>query len=778
MNSLNSLRDKVGLSRKLIQKGHKDQLREIRIEGKRIDKQKLPKELGRYKKAEIFQAEAGKLKPGKTIGPVMVGLETKLLTEDEIAVLCRGPKFCVRRILSEERFMVECEKCYFKIRVEMRDEDEQEDPGGGQEETAQERSERIRIEKEIELAEITAKTVFNEDEMTIDYSRKRATDCKHNTCVKLPGPKNIKVEEGIELRRLTWRKIFRDYMKEFTDERGVQESNLTEGESRGLKSLQKRVKEGELVVVRTDKSGKFSLMSLEEYRRAGEVHTSKDKEVTVEFLLKNQRKINGHLSMLLKTFMVGRSHDHYERIRNLKITHSMSVAPLYLLFKDHKGWTLETGKPPPSRPVVSAGAGQNDHLSEIVSHILEPIVKMRPGGMEVTSTGDFIARVEGINKLSLPLEEIDLEEVDKELDNQARLAQERYDRWDQDRLQGDAVDQEFPSTGGPSHLNGVGAPLDQTNSRARSQPPTPPTSKNENPSETLQSPILTSGPPKMKNTAKQDLEAQQDILEQRWKEGPYNLIVQKTKLMADWSDEAIEVKEAILDWLTENEVSTLVEEGEDILDGLESLNSRGMDGVTDDVLLDVGEIVTAIIVAEDMDKPRVAKIFQKVGEKDIKKVKKTGRAEGMKKMREELRKLKNQRLAPTRRHLGDSDFEELEIKEIRRGDTARRMETGTLRSETVDNKLLQDKGTRIKVVGADVEALYPSLDAMEVAEIVYRAMLDTKVKLDNVDWAEAAKYIALTSTEQEVRLSPLRRVIPVRRKVNGTRPGITGEGLW
>ena len=94
----------------------------------------------------------------------------------------------------------------------MKDEDEQEAPGGGQEESSQEKAERIRIEKEIELAEITAKTVFNEDEMTIDYSHKRATDCKHNTCVKLPGPKNIKVEEGIELRRLTWRKIFRDYI--------------------------------------------------------------------------------------------------------------------------------------------------------------------------------------------------------------------------------------------------------------------------------------------------------------------------------------------------------------------------------------------------------------------------------------------------------------------------------------------------------------------------------------------------------------------------------------
>ena len=54
-------------------------------------------------------------------------------------------------------------------------------------------------------------------------------------------------------------------------------------------------------------------------------------------------------------------------------------------------------------------------------------------------------------------------------------------------------------------------------------------------------------------------------------------------------------------------------------------------------------------------------------------------------------------------------------------------------------------------------------------------MLETKVKFNNVEWLEASKYIALTSTEQECRLGPLKRVLPRRTKVNGTRPGITGE---
>ena len=51
----------------------------------------------------------------------------------------------------------------------------------------------------IEMAAIAiAKTVFNEEEMTIDYGRKRATYCKHNISVKLPDPKSNEIEEGIE----------------------------------------------------------------------------------------------------------------------------------------------------------------------------------------------------------------------------------------------------------------------------------------------------------------------------------------------------------------------------------------------------------------------------------------------------------------------------------------------------------------------------------------------------------------------------------------------------
>ena len=53
--------------------------------------------------------------------------------------------------------------------------------------------------------------------------------------------------------------------------------------------------------------------------------------------------------------------------------------------------------------------------------------------------------------------------------------------------------------------------------------------------------------------------------------------------------------------------------------------------------------------------------------------------------------------------------------------------------------------------------------------------MESEVKFVGMDYLEAARMIALTSSEQECRLGPLMRVLPRRRSKNGTRPGITGE---
>ena len=176
-----------------------------------------------------------------------------------------------------------------------------------------------------------------------------------------------------------------------------------------------------------------------------------------------------------------------------------------------------------------------------------------------------------------------------------------------------------------------------------------------------------------------------------------------------------------------------------------------------------------------MAKHRVAPIFQQARKARTEKVKRVGRAEGMIRMMEEMRKAKNWRIKTKSRDIRTSDFKDMEIREVKRREASRRMDNGLLRSDRVENKYVQDKGQRMKIIGSDVESLYPSLEAIEVAEIVYNAMLETEVSFDNINWMEGSKYITLTSTEQECRMGPLKRVLPKRRYVNGTRPGITGE---
>ena len=87
-----------------------------------------------------------------------------------------------------------------------------------------------------------------------------------------------------------------------------------------------------------------------------------------------------------------------ERVRESMINQSLSLCPMYLLFKDHKGWSCEMGTAPPTRPIASGNAGMNMHLSELISGLVEPVVDQYVGGNEVISTEDFTAGLVELNR--------------------------------------------------------------------------------------------------------------------------------------------------------------------------------------------------------------------------------------------------------------------------------------------------------------------------------------------------------------------------------------------
>ena len=93
--------------------------------------------------------------------------------------------------------------------------------------------------------------------------------------------------------------------------------------------------------------------------------------------------------------------------------------------------------------------------------------------------------------------------------------------------------------------------------------------------------------------------------------------------------------------MIENKETTLKEEGEDILDGIEVMEECGE--VSGTLLLDITEVITALIVDRKLDTDRIMPTFQQAGEQKFDRLKRIGRAESMAKVRNEMLKMKDSR---------------------------------------------------------------------------------------------------------------------------------------
>ena len=124
-------------------------------------------------------------------------------------------------------------------------------------------------------------------------------------------------------------------------------------------------------------------------------------------------------------------------------------------------------------------------------------------------------------------------------------------------------------------------------------------------------------------------------LENRWRDSGYKIVLEKMTLTKSWPEESKNIMESLWSWMAENEIETMVEEGEDILDGLETMLTVEGSVVSGEILMDATEIITAIIEARGLVTKRLAPLFQKDGKAMTDRIKRIGRAEGMIRMREE-----------------------------------------------------------------------------------------------------------------------------------------------
>jgi hypothetical protein len=247
------------------------------------------------------------------------------------------------------------------------------------------------LEEKMEAEEAKSRQVFDPIEKTFDYRKKRVTDLTENSRVTLPKPLPISEEAGMETRRKAHMAKFNTYKEENCNQWGDQDTNLTEDESRGLKSLQKRIKNKEILILKTDKTGKLAVADRETYLEIGKLQIQGDIEIDRKEIRRIEKVLNSHSAMWCKFNNMGEAHNHKDRIWESKQTKSENLANMYLTVKDHKeslAW----------RKVVSGCDSDTLGLSNSVSELLEAVCNSLEEPYEVISSEDMLACVVDCNR--------------------------------------------------------------------------------------------------------------------------------------------------------------------------------------------------------------------------------------------------------------------------------------------------------------------------------------------------------------------------------------------
>ena len=110
-----------------------------------------------------------------------------------------------------------------------------------------------------------------------------------------------------------------------------------------------------------------------------------------------------------------------------------------------------------------------------------------------------------------------------------------------------------------------------------------------------------------------------------------------------------------------------------------------------------------------------------------------------------------------------------------------------LKREEVEEKLGKDCekcGSPVKIkmedmclLGLDVVALFPSMSARKTGEIVRKRLMRSTMEFDGFDWRRGAAYIVINKSLTS-QLGSLWKILPYRKKVGGTQPGMTSRAGW
>ena len=313
------------------------------------------------------------------------------LSEAEKTCLSLGPKFMVVSDLNDEDFEVKAEMECVKQRMELSKRAEIKNSVGGGEVT-------LAHLESYELTDRKGREIFDRETGILNMSKQRVTDAKHNTRSNPPRMAKTADELLLQGRRSGILDTFSQFRAERCGVSGKQKkSNMTDEEMEGLRSLQKRIKNKEIVITTTDKSGKYAVTGVEAYKRAAAPHLT-DKHISWDEVKSIETFLNRHSIQIVKSLRMGTVHFKQEdRVQKAYTSKGAKPGVVYFLIKDHK--QIKPGEIlPPVRPVCSAKNGPGSRLSNLLSTILNRATDAMNSNSECMSTEEALRKFLDANR--------------------------------------------------------------------------------------------------------------------------------------------------------------------------------------------------------------------------------------------------------------------------------------------------------------------------------------------------------------------------------------------
>ena len=316
--------------------------------------------------------------------------------EDSLLVL--PSKFAMYDPISVEKVEVSLQVAMTKARWELRSRRER-----GEEEE-QEWSEEWEVEQQ------EAKAVYDPVDEVFGMADRKVTDM--DVCRSTIMPQAGPAQEEVIMANMVTRGLdcVRGYVKEKCDKKGYpREQNLSEANSKGMKSLLDRTKNKEIVVTQTDKSGRLAVSKRENYIQAMEPHFIQYPEQSWEERRSLEDTVNAHTIQVGRILRIGEKWGHWSRVKSSIISHFSAVPLLHGYVKDHK--PLPPAEPPSEhpvpqmRPVCSVLESNNSALSSILAEVCTTLGDTMDKEIETNclSTEEMIV---GMEKVNLRKEEI------------------------------------------------------------------------------------------------------------------------------------------------------------------------------------------------------------------------------------------------------------------------------------------------------------------------------------------------------------------------------------